>query len=109
MEYSNLFLVISGSINYEWQASHTITVECADKGELTCTKVFNVTVLNGNDPPTGIQSEVGFTINENMPASTRIAVLKTIDEDLLDHFSYCLLSYSDKFIVVGMLYPPLPP
>jgi len=31
---SNLSLVVVGSINYEWQPSHTITVQCADKGEL---------------------------------------------------------------------------
>ena len=94
-----LSLVVIDSINYEMLALHTITVECADKGELVTKKVFNVTILNVNDAPTGIESEVGFTVHENMPAGTQIAVLKTADEDLGDSFSYNLYSYTDKFVI----------
>ena len=96
-----LSLVVVGSINYELQASHTIIVECSDKGELAYTKVFNITVLNVNDAPTGIESEIGFTINENMPTGTQIALLRTMDEDSTDSFTYHLNNHTDKFVVAG--------
>ena len=94
-------LIVHGSLNYEWQSLHTITVECADKGELTYTKVLNITILNVNDPPTDIESDTGFHITENLPTGSQFAVLTTTDEDLTDSFEYLLLNHTDKFTIAG--------
>ena len=98
---NGLSLIIHGNLNYEWQALDTITVECADKGELTYTKAFNITILNANDPPTNIEPNTGFIIVKNLPTGTQFAILTTIDEDLTDSFEYLLLNHTDKFTIAG--------
>ena len=95
-----LVLVVTGAVNFEQHSSHGITVECADKGQLVYTKVFNVNVLDINDAPTGIESNSGlFEVAENMPPSTRVANLDTIDEDVADNFTYIILDNTDKFSI----------
>lgn len=99
---NGLNLIVAGHINYEEHSSHSITVECADKGQLVYTKVFNIAVINENDAPTGIESDTGrYEVDENMPASTRVALLNTIDEDVGDTFTYLVLNGTDKFTISG--------
>ena len=73
------------------------------------TNIFNVTVLNVNDAPTGIESEIGFTIHENMPAGAQVAILKTIDEDSVDLFTYHIDNLTDKFTITGNVISLLSP
>ena len=97
-----LNLIVTGDINYEQRSSHSITIECADKGQLVYTKVFSIAVIDVNDAPTGIESDTGrYEVNENMPASTRVALLNTIDEDVGDTFTYLVLNGTDKFTISG--------
>ena len=106
---SGLSLIVHGNLNHEWQPLHTITAECADKGELVFIKAFNITVLNANDPPTDIEPNTGFIIAENLPAGTQFAVLTTVDEDSADSFEYLLLNHIDKFYIVGNVISTLAP
>jgi len=102
MFYINgLSLIVHGNLNHEWQPFHAIIVQCADKGELTFTKVFTITVLDANDPPTDIEPNTGLIIAENLPAGTTFAVLSTTDEDLADSFRYLLLNHTEKFNIEG--------
>ena len=99
---NGLNLVVAGPINYEVRSSHGITMECADKGQLVYTKVFSITVVDTNDAPTGIESDNGrYEVDENMPSSTRVALLSTIDEDRRDTFTYLVLNGTDKFTISG--------
>jgi len=97
-----LTIRVAGDINYEEHSSHSITIECADKGQLVYTKVFSIAVMNTNDAPTDILSDTGrYEVNENMPSSTRVAFLNTIDEDQGDTFTYLILNGTNKFIISG--------
>ena len=99
---NGLNLIVAGDINYEQRSSHSITIECADKGQLLYTKVFTITVIDVNDAPTGIESDTGrYQVNENMPSSTRVALLNTIDEDVGDTFTYLVINGTDKFTISG--------
>ena len=99
---NELTLTVAGDINYEEVSSHTITVECADKGQLVYTKVFSINVMDANDAPTGIESDSGrYEVDENMPPSTRVAILSTVDEDVRDTFTYLVLNGTDKFTISG--------
>jgi len=96
-----LSLVVFGSLNYEREQLHTISLECADKGQLTYTKIFNITVINVNDAPTDLDSVGGFDVNENMPANTQFAELTTTDEDYRDSFTYILHNHTNRFSIIG--------
>ena len=99
---NELTLIVAGHINYEEVSSHTITVECADKGQLVYIKVFSINVMDANDAPTGIESESGrYEVDENMPPSTRVVTLSTVDEDVADTFTYLVLNGTDKFTISG--------
>ena len=99
---NGLNLIVTGDINYEQRSSHSITIECADKGQLVYTKVFSIAVIDVNDAPTGIESDTGrYEVNENMPPSTRVALLNTIDEDVGDTFTYLVLNGTDKYTISG--------
>ena len=99
---NRLNLVVAGPINYEVRSSHGITMECADKGRLVYTEVFTITVVDTNDAPTGIESDSGrYEVDENMPSSTRVALLSTTDEDVNDTFTYLVLNGTDKFTISG--------
>ena len=106
---NDLTLIVYGNLNHEQQPLHTMTVECADKGELTYTKAFNVTVLDVNDPPSDIVPNTGFIVTENLPAGIQIAILTTTDEDVADSFEYLLLNYTDKFTIEGNVISTLVP
>ena len=99
---NGLNLIVAGDINYEVHSSHRITMECADKGQLVYTEVFSIAVGDTNDAPTGIESDSGrYEVDENMPSSTRIALLSTTDEDARDTFTYLVLNGTGKFTISG--------
>jgi len=98
---NDMSLVMFGNLNYELQDSHTISVECADKGQLLLTKVFNITVVNINDVPTDVDSINGFDVDENLPPNTQFAELITTDEDYRESFTYILHNHTDKFNIIG--------
>ena len=86
-------LVVSGAINYEDASNLDIIVRVTDDKGLFHTKLFNVTVIDVNDPPTNV------TLAGSAPASipessknVQIDTLLTEDEDQGQNYSYILIS-----------------
>lgn len=86
-------LLVSGDINYEDASSLNIIVRVTDDKGLFHTELFNVTVIDMNDPPTNVTLDGSMTalIPENS-RDVQIDSLITEDEDQGQSFSYNLIS-----------------
>ncbi|WP_020529584.1 cadherin domain-containing protein [Flexithrix dorotheae] len=73
----------------EEQNQYTIRVKTTDNGipKMSFEKVFQIDVVAGNNPPTGIELTPN-QINEKAPIGTPVGRLKSIDEDELDQHTY---------------------
>lgn len=86
-------LSVRGDINYEDASSLNIIVRVTDDKGLFHRELFNVTVINMNDPPTNVTLDGSMTalIPENSK-DVQIDSLITEDEDQGQSFSYTLIS-----------------
>lgn len=86
-------LLVSGAINYEDTSSLDIIVRVTDNKGLFHTEMFNVTVIDVNDPPTNItlDGSASASISENS-RNVQIDSLLTEDEDQGQSYNYVLLS-----------------
>ncbi len=89
-------LQINFSPDYEIKTSYSIRVRSLDKGGLPVEKVFTININNLNDPPTNLAptdlSLSSSSVNENVPASTVVGTLSTVDPNAGDTFTYQLVS-----------------
>jgi mRNA-degrading endonuclease HigB of HigAB toxin-antitoxin module len=79
----------SESFNYEVKALYSVTVRATDNGGLTYDKVFNISVLNVNESPTGITLS-SSSINEYNAINAVVGMLTTADPDGGDTFTYTI-------------------
>ena len=86
-------LLVSGAINYEDESSLNVIVRVTDNKGLFRTELFNVTVIDVNDPPTNItlDGSASASIPENSKG-VQIDSLITEDEDQGQSFTYTLTS-----------------
>ena len=86
-------LLVNDDINYEDTSSLNIIVRVTDDKGLFHTELFNVTVIDMNDPPTNVtlDGSMAALIPENSK-DVQIDSLITEDEDLGQSFSYTLIS-----------------
>lgn len=86
-------LVVSGAINYEDASSLDIIVRVTDNKGLFHSEMFNVTVIDVNDPPTNItlDGSASASIPENSK-NVQIDTLLTEDEDQGQNYNYTLMS-----------------
>lgn len=84
-------LVVSGAINYEDTSSLDIIVRVTDDKGLFHTEMFNVTVIDVNDPPTSVSLDgsASASIPENSK-NVQIDTLLTEDEDQGQSYTYVL-------------------
>lgn len=89
----NADLVVSGAINYEDASSLDIIVRVTDDKGLFHTELFNVTVIDVNDPPTNVtlDGSASASIPENSK-NVQIDTLLTEDEDQGQNYTYTLVS-----------------
>ncbi len=87
-------LVINNSPNFEIKSSYNIRVRTTDRGGLFYDKNLSIAVNDINDPPTNI-TLTSSTIDENLPGSTIVGTLNTIDPDAIDKFTYSINSGED--------------
>eukprot|EP01136_Pigoraptor_vietnamica_P014679 Opistho-1_new@57081 len=81
-------LVTTVAMNFESKSSYVISVKVQDKGGLSFTKQMTITVLDVNEPPTGISISAS-TVDENVPANTVIGTFTTTgDPDAGETFRY---------------------
>jgi RTX calcium-binding nonapeptide repeat (4 copies)/Cadherin domain/Haemolysin-type calcium binding protein related domain len=82
--------VANGSLlDYETSTSHTIGVHVTDQGGLSLDKIFNLSVTNVNEAPTGLTLSNGSVI-EHSPSGTVIGMLNGVDPDGSAGLSYTL-------------------
>ena len=86
-------LLVNGDINYEDASSLSVIVRVTDDKGLFHTEMFNVTVIDMNDPPTNVtlDGSVSASIPENSK-DVQIDSLITEDEDQAQNFTYVLIS-----------------
>lgn len=86
-------LLVGGAINYEDASSLDIIVRVTDDKGLFHTDVFNVTVIDTNDPPTNItlDGSASASIPENSK-NVQIDTLLTEDEDQGQSYTYTLMN-----------------
>jgi hypothetical protein len=77
--------------DYETKGSYTIRVRSTDQGSLYFEKVFSITVIDANDPPTDISLSED-SVDENQPADTAVGIFSTMDADTGNTFTYTLVA-----------------
>jgi mRNA-degrading endonuclease HigB of HigAB toxin-antitoxin module len=95
----------AGPLNHEATPTLTIRVQVTDAAGNTFADSFTISVMNVNEPPTGIQSS-GTTVAENSPIGTVVGTLSTTDPDAGDTFTYALVDGTGStdnasFTIVG--------
>ena len=94
-------------LNYEETASFRLTVEAKDDGSprLSSVSVFNITVMDCNDPPTGLLFSGGAVpeFTEHTPGGIQngsvIRNFSTVDEDLGQSHVYSIVGDSEVFFI----------
>ncbi|MFT5665899.1 MAG: gliding motility-associated-like protein [Vicingaceae bacterium] len=91
-------------LDYNNKRRHNIRIKSTDQGGLITEKTFTINVTNSNDAPT----DIALTPNnfqENLPQSSLIGLLSTVDKDSTDSFSYSFVtagaSDNASFIISG--------
>jgi len=85
--------VADGSLlNYEANASHSITVRVTDSGGLTYDKIFTINLTNVNETPTDLSLSAN-TVAENSANGTVVGTVSGTDPDSGDTKSY---SFTDS-------------
>lgn len=82
-------LTASGPMNYEAKSLYTIQVRTTDRGGLSLTKTFWITVTDLNEAPTNMTLS-GTAVTSGQPAGTVVGVLMTMDVDNGDSHTYSL-------------------
>lgn len=98
-------LKVNELFNFEVKNSYSIKIRTMDAGGWTFEKEFTINILDGNDPPAVISIDQNF-IDENLPSSTLIGNLSSIDEDPTDSHTYSLVPVgpdndNGSFSIVG--------
>ncbi len=86
---SSWILTVSGSINYEYDASYSIRVRSTDSWSWYIEDDFEITILNQNESPTSITLSWS-SISENALSPYYVWELITADQDNWDTFVYTL-------------------
>lgn len=94
-------------LNYEETSSFRLTVEAKDDGSprLSSISVFNITVMDCNDPPTGLVFSGGVIpeFSEHTSGGTQngsvIGNFSTVDEDLGQSHVYSIVGGSEVFFI----------
>lgn len=79
------------SFDFETQSSYSIRLRSTDRGGLSLEKMFTISVLDVNDPPSDIYLS-NLTAAENQPPGIAVGVLSAADQDAGDSHSYSLVS-----------------
>ncbi|MES2689955.1 MAG: cadherin repeat domain-containing protein, partial [Bacteroidota bacterium] len=77
--------------DYEVRQNYVIFLQANDGNGGLLTRQFSLTVTDSNDAPTSM-SLTSSNINENLPASTFIGKITTIDPDVSSSFTYTLVT-----------------
>lgn len=110
-EDNGSFQVVDGQVfsdetfDFEAKDSYFIRIQTDDGNGGTFEEVMNITIIDRNDAPTGMELDNLF-LNENEAKLTHIGSLSTIDEDATDDHSYELTNGSgdddnSSFIIQG--------
>lgn len=100
-------LRLHSKLNYEETSSFRLTVEVKDDGSptLSSVSIFNITVMDCNDPPTRIMFSGGSIpeYSEHSPGGTHngsvIGNFTTIDEDVGQLHTYSIVGGSEVFSI----------
>ncbi len=88
-------------LNFERDSAHLIRIRSTDRAGHSIERLFRISVLDMNEPPTGL-SLSRSAILEHSPVGTVVGKFATIDPDRSDRFTYVLLDNAGgRFRVVG--------
>ncbi|XP_041351068.1 protocadherin Fat 4-like [Gigantopelta aegis] len=94
-------LLLAAPVNFEEQAGKPLVaeVQATDKGRLTITDRWEITVTDTNDPPTDITIDGDITEIPENEVGFLIGTLETEDEDRQDKHTYQLITFWEIFKV----------
>ena len=75
-------------LDFEANPSWKLDVETTDDSGLSITDSFQITVINVNDPPTGVDLTGSSSTPENSPGGTYVGTLNAEDEDVKDSHTF---------------------
>ncbi|MBX3177021.1 MAG: hypothetical protein KF886_06665 [Candidatus Hydrogenedentes bacterium] len=84
-------LLTAVPLDFERARFRSIRVRASDGRNVSFEMVFEIEVLDANDPPTDIVLSASAILG-NVPAGTKIADIRTIDQDLDDAHVYSLVA-----------------
>ncbi|MEM7530696.1 MAG: choice-of-anchor Q domain-containing protein, partial [Chloroflexota bacterium] len=84
-------LLISGTLDFETQSTHSVRLQTSDAAGATFEQVVSLTVVDSNDAPTALTTSI-TTVNENLLAGTAILTMTTTDQDAGDTHTYALVT-----------------
>lgn len=92
------------TMNYESKSSYTIRIRSTDQTARFVERVFEISILNVNETPTGIQLS-NFAITENLHLGSTVAELSASDPDVGNVFTFSLVdgtgaTHNSSFTVV---------
>ena len=104
---SNGKLKTNAVLNYEEKDEYNVRVTTTDSGGAVYEKAFTITLLNANDPPTGLTLD-NTTVTEHQPIGTLVGRLGITDEDQGDSHTFTLVpgtgdSSNALFTIAGNL------
>ena len=98
-------LFTSVSLNREAKSSLSVRILTTDSNGQAFQQALTIAVANVNETPTALQLSAQ-TVAENLPASTLVGTLSTVDPDVGDGFTYSLFTGvngpdNGQFSIVG--------
>eukprot|EP00794_Sanderia_malayensis_P003136 gene3136-3604_t len=85
-----------GSLDYERQNEHKVSVRAIDQGGLSVVENFTVHVQDRNDAPSSIMFTGALSIEENTAPGIIVATASAVDEDFHQTHTYAILSIVGK-------------
>ncbi|MRT93835.1 cadherin domain-containing protein [Ancylomarina sp. 16SWW S1-10-2] len=92
-------LVSKSVFDFETKDSYSVEITVTDKGDLSYTESFSITITDVNDGPSDIQLSAN-TIAENSAIGTEVGILSTNDVDTNQTFTYTIVE-NENFELVG--------
>ena len=107
-EDNNHFVIERGelktkvTLDFEAQTTHRIRVQVSDNASQSIVQTFDITVLNGNDPPSAINLS-HTSVDENSVVGTVVGTLSVTDADETGAATYLISGGADagKFSIQG--------
>ena len=103
---NNAFVIVGNQLraksafDFETKNAYNVRIQATDSGNNQATNAFVIQVLDANDAPTGV-TLTPASLPENAGSNRVVGILKAVDQDANDTFSYAFATPTTDFVIVG--------